>query len=122
MEAVRFRQSGTFTSAEGLLHYEVGALRLEYQVSDGLLGLIKSKLRQISIPLADLVSINLEESWFGDDQIILQGKTMEAVQGVPGMAQGRIELNIKRSDRDAARLLVAGLRKPDVRGLVDLDA
>ena len=114
MNSVRFRTFGTIASAEGLARYEVGVLHLEYQLFDGLLGVLKSGVKHLDIPLTDLASIKLERGWLGGQKIIIQATTMEAVRKVPGMSQGRIELKIDRADREAAQLLVDGLRKPEI--------
>ena len=93
MNSVRFRMFGTLASAEGLARYEVGAIHLEYQLFDGLLGVLRSGVKQ---------------------KIVIQATTMEAVRKVPGMSQGRIELKIDRADRAAAQTLVDGLQKPEI--------
>lgn len=121
MNAVRFRQSGNLLNCDGLLHFEGDQLRLEYQVVDGIFGVLKSGVRQVSIPRADIASVELVEGWFGGLKLVLQAKGMEAVKAAPGMSQGRVELAIARADREAARRLVNGLSKPAVAGDTGLD-
>jgi hypothetical protein len=122
MDTVRFSQSGNVVNCEGLLHLEGDQLRLEYQVVDGVFGVLKSGVRQVSIPLSDLASIELANGWFGGRKIVLQARRMEAVQSAPGMTQGRVELVVARGDREAARKLVCGLTKPSMTEVMDLDA
>ncbi len=121
MDAVRFRQSGNFFNCDGLLHFEGDQLRLEYQVVDGIFGVLKSGVRQVSISRADLASVELVEGWFGGLKLVLQAKRMEAVKAAPGMSQGRVELAVARADREAARRLVSGLSKPAVAADTGLD-
>ncbi len=110
MNMVRFRQSGTFASWEGLLRCEGGRLHLEYQLV--VLGAFKGGVKQAEIALADLVSAELVWTWSYGYKMLLQAKTMEAVREVPGMSQGRIEFLIARADRAAARQLIDSFRKP----------
>ena len=120
MDAVRFRQDKGLIDSEGLVSLAGACLRLEYQLKDGVLGVVKSKVRELEIPLADLASIDVVRGWLGGCKIVLQARSMQALQKVPGMAQGRVELIVDRADRAAAERLVAGLRKPampDGRGL-----
>jgi hypothetical protein len=114
MNAVRVHQNGNITTCEGLMHRDGDRLHLEYQIIDGILGVLKSGVKQVDIPIADLVSVDLARGWFGGLRIVLQARRMEAVQDVPGMSQGRVELLVARSDRDLARKLVDGLHKPSV--------
>lgn len=112
MDVLRFRQFGNITNCEGLLHFEGDHLRLEYQVVDPLVGILKSDVKEVDIALADLASITLEKGWFGGSKLVLQAKGMAAVRAVPGMSQGRVELAINRDDRQVAERLVEGLGKP----------
>jgi hypothetical protein len=54
-----------FASGNGLLRDEDQHLCLEFQVQDAVVGLIKSGITQLRIPIADLASVTLEKSWFG---------------------------------------------------------
>jgi hypothetical protein len=121
MDVLRFRQFGNIANCEGLLHFEGNHLRLEYQIVDGLVGVVKSGVKQVNISLADIASITLSKGWFGGRKLVLQAKGMEAVRAVPGMSQGRVELRIARSDREAAERLVDGLGKPAAPAATGLD-
>lgn len=113
MSVMRFRQPGGFTKCEGLLHVERGELLLEYQIIDAWLGVLKSGVKSVRIPLERLTSIELVGNRLAAPKLILQADTMEAVQGVPGMSQGRVELRIAREDREVAQALVDAFYKPD---------
>lgn len=120
MDSVRFRQDKGLIDSEGLVSAAGACVRLEYQLKDGVFGVVKSKVRELEIPLADLASVEVVRGWFGGCKIVLQARSMQALQKVPGMARGRVELIVDRADRAAAERLVAGLRKPtmpDGRGL-----
>jgi hypothetical protein len=98
---------------EGLLRDDGTHLCVEYQVKDGVAGILKSGVKTVRIPLTDLTSVTLKKGWLGTKwlgvTIVIQGSRMDAFEGMPGATQGRIELIIARKDCDAAEKLVAGL-------------
>ena len=105
---------GGLASCHGLIRDEGDHLCLEVQVQDAVVGLIKSSIKQLRIPVADLASVALERSWFGCcTNLVIQVSRMESVKDVPGMEQGRIVLGIARKDREAAAKFVAGLHVPE---------
>jgi hypothetical protein len=112
MICVRFHQVGQIINSEGLLRFDGEQFCLEYRLVDGILGVAKSGVKEVNIPLADLVSVDLTRGWFGGRKIVMQARTMKAVENAPGMSQGRIELVVARSDREIAQKLVGGLFKP----------
>ena len=103
-----------FASAHGLIRDEGDHLCIEFQVQDAVFGLIKSGIRQVRIPVADLASVTLERRWFGlMTKLIIQVSSMEAVREIPGMAKGQCTLGIARKDRMAAAKFVDDLHRPD---------
>jgi hypothetical protein len=101
-------------SCHGLIRDEGDQLSLEFQVQDGVLGVFKSGIRQVSIPLAELASVSLQRTWFGlCNRLVIQVAHMDRVKDVPGMTQGRITLGIARKDREAARQFVDDLHVPE---------
>jgi hypothetical protein len=103
-----------FAKGHGLIHDDGDCLCLEYQVQDTVVGLVKTGIRKVRIPLTDLVSVALERRWFGlSTQLVIQVARMEAVKDVPGMEQGRLVLGIARKDREAAAKFVSELHVPE---------
>jgi hypothetical protein len=103
-----------FASGNGLIRAEDQHLCLEFQVQDAVVGLIKSGVTQLRIPIDDLASVALEKRWFGlFTEIVIQVSRMESVKDFPGMTQGRLVLGIARRDRPAAAKLIADLQFPD---------
>ena len=104
---------GGFGKCEGLLRDDGEAIMLEFQMMDNFAGVIKTDVRRARIPLKDLVSVTLVKGWLGTSwlglKIVLQAASMEALQDVPNMSQGRVELSIARKNREAAEQFVAGL-------------
>src|SRR5260221_1834422 len=103
-----------FASGNGLIRDEDQHLCLEFQVQDAIVGLVKSDITQLRIPIDDLASVTLVKSWFGlYVDMVIQVARMETVKNFPGMTQGRLVLGIARRDRPAAAKLVADLQFPD---------
>jgi hypothetical protein len=104
-----------FGQGEGLLRDEGTNLCLEYQLKDAVFGVIKGDLKQVRVPLKDLVSVTLTQGWFGQKwagvKIVIQAARMDVVQDLPGASQGRIELSISAKDHAAAEKLVADLHQ-----------
>lgn len=104
-----------FGQSNGLLRDEGDDLVLEFQNKDKIAGIIKSGVRQVRVPLNDLVSVTITKGWLGGRwmgvTIVLQAARMETLQDVPGMRQGRVELSVASKDRDAAERFVAGLHQ-----------
>ncbi len=100
-----------FANGHGLIRDEGDHLCLEFQVQDAVVGLIKSGVKQVRIPVADVASVALERKWFGlVTRLVIQLASMKPVQDVPGIKQGRLVLGIARRDRDAAAAFVAALQ------------
>jgi hypothetical protein len=119
MNAVPFTLElyGGLGRCEGILRDEGEYIGLEFQVKDTVAGILKSSVKQVRVPLKDLVSVTLVKGWFGTSwlgvKIVLQAARMEILQDVPGMSQGRVEFSIARKDRGAAEQLVDGLYQDD---------
>jgi len=102
-----------FANCHGLVRDEGDHLCLEFQMQDSLVGLVKSGIKEVRIPLADLASVALERHWFGlATNLVIQVSRMDSVKDVPGMSQGRLALGVARKDREAAAKFVAELHVP----------
>jgi hypothetical protein len=102
---------------EGLLRLEDGDLVLEYQTKDGLLGILKSHVREVRIPRDMLASVTVrKQGLFGfNSQLVIHTARMQPVPGteIPGMTQGRLVLDVTRENVPAAEKLVADLGLED---------
>jgi hypothetical protein len=99
---------------EGLLRDEGDHLCLEFQVKDSVVGVFGSKIRQTRVPLEDLVSVTLTKGWLSTNlgvKLVLEAASMEALQDVPGMSQGRVSLQIARKDMVDAEHFVDALHR-----------
>lgn len=108
---------GGLGRCEGLLQDDGDHVVLEFQNKDTVAGILKSAVRQVRVPLKDLVSVTLTKGWLGTSwlgvTIVLQAARMDTLKDVPGMSQGRIELKVARKNRDVAEKFVAGLHQEE---------
>jgi hypothetical protein len=105
------------TNCEGLLRLEDGDLVLEYQTKDGVLGILKSNVREARIPRDLLASVTIRtEGLFGfNTKVVINTTRMQPVPGaeIPGMTQGRLMLHVPREYVSAAEKFVADLGLDD---------
>jgi hypothetical protein len=120
MNSVPFTLSelyGGLATCDGLLRDDGHFVVLEFQVKDSVAGLIKSGVREVRIPVKELVSVTLTKGWLGTSwlgvKIVMQASRMELVKDVPGASQGRVELHIARKHRDLAERFVADLHEQE---------
>jgi hypothetical protein len=118
MTVVPFELEATYgglAQTSGLLSSNDAHLSLQFQSRDSIVGVLKSEVNQIKIPLQEVASISLQKSWLGlVNEVEIQVSNLQAVAALPGMTQGRLVLSIARRDRDAAATLVSqinGARK-----------
>ncbi len=108
MQTLSFTVSalGGFGSVSGLLSLDPGELVLEFQMKDSVLGVIKTAPTEVRVPLEQLVRATLKEGWFSTT-LELQARSLRAWGKFPENDMGRIRLSLEKSDREAARELVA---------------
>src|ERR1700750_950002 len=99
MHVVPFKfQSGGFydfvSEGRGLLKDEGDYLTLEFQHQDVWLGIFKSAVQSIRIPVSELVSLELTGGWLGAYSLcaplILQTTNLKLFDDLPGASQGRV--------------------------------
>lgn len=95
--------------AAGLLRREGQSLLFEFELKDGLLGVLRSQVREVRISLADIESIAWQSGWLADE-IKLQTRTLRASQGLPGHDCGTVRLSISKQDRKLAQQLVVAIQ------------
>ncbi len=108
---------GGLGECKGLLKDETKHLSLEFQSQDTVAGVLKSDVKYVQIPLADLVSITLTKGWLGMNwmgvKIVIQTSNLETLKDVPGMSQGRIELSVAKKDAEDAEQFIDDFYGPE---------
>jgi hypothetical protein len=91
---------GGLAETRGLISNEGDRLRLQFQTQDSIVGVVKSNLAQIDIPMADVASVRFNSSWFGLSNCLhIQITRLDLLQSLPGSTQGRLHLKVARADR-----------------------
>ena len=81
-------------------------LTLEFEVKDGVFGVIRSGVQKVAIPISDLHSVALKQGWFRN-RLVIKTRNMTALADVPGNDAGKVALRVARADVRAAQSLVS---------------
>ena len=73
-------------------------LTLEFVVKDGVLNLIKTDVKEVRIPRAEIGAIYLKRGLF-NDKLIIRVKSLAVLQDFPGCDNCDITLRVARRDR-----------------------
>jgi hypothetical protein len=97
-----------FAESEGLLSFDKDSLKIEFSTKDSFIGIIKSDLKLVHIPLNKIANIKYDKGFFGDKLIIVTN-SLDVAQKLPGSEGNEIELNIKKKNRDDANMFASKL-------------
>lgn len=92
----------------GVLRATPEGLTLEFEVKEALLGLLKSGVKEISIPMREIASVTLKKGWFRT-RLIIRATHLKTLREVEGNQGAEITLRVSRKDRALADELVAML-------------
>ena len=95
-----------FATAHGMARITSSGLTLEFEVKDGIVGMIKSGVREVQIAIDDLHVLELRKGWLRT-RLFIRTRRMTAVTRIPGNRAGVIELRVAREDRQIAEALVS---------------
>lgn len=94
------------TETSGMIRLEDGKLVVEYQTIDAIMGLVKSAVKTLEIPLDKLTSARIDQKLWSAD-LVLQGKTMGVLSSVPGASRGQLRVKLNRQSVTAAKALIS---------------
>jgi hypothetical protein len=94
---------------EGILSVDGADLKLEFRTTDSLLGLIKSDVREVRLPIDSIEEINFRKGLF-DCTLVLRVAEMRRASDVPNFKQGEILLSIAKRHSQAAADLVSSVQ------------
>ena len=93
------------SETRGMLHLEDDHLMVEYQMADSILGVFKTRVREMEIRLEDITRVRLERKIW-TSEFVLQGRSLKVVGHLPGHTAGSLKLRINRQSQNAAQQLV----------------
>jgi hypothetical protein len=94
-----------FAEGKGLAKVSPSELRLEYVVTDTVVSVLKSGVKEIVIPRSEIDVVRLKRGWFST-QVHIRVKSLKWLADLPGCENGEVTLHIARHDRDQAAAFV----------------
>jgi len=92
-----------FAESEGLLSFDKLSLKIEFSTKDSFIGLIKSDLKLVYIPLNKIAKIKYKKGFFSDKMFIVTN-SLDVAQKLPGSEGNEVELGIKKKNREDAQM------------------
>src|ERR1035441_6360453 len=90
-----------FAEGKGLAKATPSELRIEIVVTDTVVSVFKSGVKETVIPRSEIDVVRLKRGWFGT-QVHIRVKSLKWLADLPGCENGEVTLNIARRDRDQA--------------------
>src|ERR1022692_3454249 len=98
-----------FAETEGILSVDGADLRLEFQTTDNVVGLLRSGVREVRLPLDEVEEIAFRKGWFGCSMAV-RVAGMRGASEVPNFKHGAFVLWIAKKRSQAAAELVSSLQ------------
>jgi hypothetical protein len=95
-----------FAETEGILSVDGDDLKFEFQTADKLVGLLKSGVREVRLPLEKIEEITFRKRWYGN-KLVIRVSEMGRASELPNFKQGEVELKVAKKHREAASELLA---------------
>ena len=90
---------------KGLAKASASELRIEFVLTDTVLNVFKSGVKEIVIPRSEIDVVRFKRGWFGT-QVHIRVKSLKWLADLPGCENAEVTLNIARRDRDQAAAFV----------------
>lgn len=101
--------SGFFIE-KGVIRIEKDCLLIEYRKVDSLFGVLKSKVKEVRIPLSEITNVKLERK-FWLSKLTLRAKSLKTFEDVPGESDGYLKLTFTPRARVAVFNLVKDIEQ-----------
>lgn len=102
--------AGGLAEANGLASLTSKGVKLEWETSESFFGLKMSK-GSVTIPLDEIVAVELKRSWFFWYMLHIQAASLDIVSAVPSSKQGKVSVTVSRSHFEQARRFVVTLNQ-----------
>lgn len=96
---------GGFSTLEGVCRIENDGVILEFQLDIGGLGM-KLDHKEFPIPFTELEYCEYKKKLTGA-RVILETRSMKSLKKFPGSQGNRVELAVRRRDRDRAEVVIS---------------
>jgi hypothetical protein len=98
-----------FAKTEGILSVDGADLKLEFQTTDTMIGLLKSGIWEVRLPLDEVEEIAFRKGLFGSS-LVIRVAGMRAASEVPGFKHAEIALSVSKKHSQAAADLVSSIQ------------
>jgi len=95
-----------FAQADGILTITEKELILEIQTRDALIGMIKSSIKRIRIPLNEVAEIEYKKKCFSD-RILITARSLNLFQDLPLEKPLELVLKLNKKSRNITKRLVS---------------
>ncbi len=96
---------GGLAKAEGILRFDGQQLTFEFRVKDEFVGVVSSGIKNISVPVSDILAVDLRSGWF-NYTLELVTDQLATLHDIPRAESTRARLQIAKRDVPAASQLV----------------
>lgn len=90
------------------MRVDENTLTLEFEIKDSLVGLLKSGVKEVRIPIGEINSVILKKGWF-KTAFIIRAQRLSSLGELPKQDRGQLRLYLSREDRETAEQLVSFL-------------
>lgn len=87
--------------SKGLLSIKDNSINIQFQTKDAILGMLKSDLINVELPLAHVIEISYKKSLFGN-KLILKVDDLQLLGELPDCDNNEVSLAVARKDVDLA--------------------
>jgi hypothetical protein len=94
-----------FAEGKGLAKANPSELKIEFVVTDTVLSVFRSGVKEIVIPRPELDDVRLEQKWLGT-RVHIRVKSLKWLADLPGSENGEVTLHIARHNRDQVAAFV----------------
>jgi hypothetical protein len=98
-----------FAESNGLLLVNNDIIHIQFQTKDAILGVVKSDLKSVEVPLKNIIEIGYKKSIFGNKLNIIVD-SLSFVEQLPSSDSNEIVLSLARKDIDKAIDLVRAIK------------
>jgi hypothetical protein len=94
---------------DGILSFDGTDLKLEFQTADTVVGLLKSDVENVKLPIAAIEEIAFRKGWF-TCSLVIRVSDMRAALAVPNFKEGEVKLKIAKKHSQAAAEFVSSVQ------------
>jgi len=86
----------------GFIGFNKDSLNIEYQISDNVVGFIKSDIKEVNIPFNSVENLELQKKLFST-KLIVSLSSLKGIGKLPFLKDNTLTFKIKKKHRDKAK-------------------